>query len=116
MQSHNDKQLIDFLIRRWKLLTLFATSERVHVASCHFAKQEGTPIPEPPSSMIPKACLQIEIIKQRIIEILPEANFIDYSYEAQAPLEPNDFVELYMDDHHQCMSKVEDLMERMKIK
>ncbi len=114
-QKENRKQLIDFLIQRWKLLTIFATSERVHVASCRFAKEEGLPPPKSLSSMIPMACLQIEIIKQRIIEILPEASFIDYNYNAQAPLEPHDFAELYMDDHYQCMGKVEDLMERMKM-
>lgn len=115
MKPHNDKQLINFLIQRWKLLTIFAASERIYAASCHFAKKEGMPIPESPSFAIPKACLQIEIIKQRIIEILPDVSFIDYTFETQAPLKPNDFAELYIADHHQCMSKVESVMEKMKI-
>jgi len=62
-----------------------------------------------------KPCLQIDIIKRRIIEILPESHFIDYTYEAQAPLNPQDFVELYIADHHQLAGKVVELMERMKI-
>lgn len=115
--NHNNrKQLIDFLINRWQLITGFAALERVYIATCDFAKTNGTPIPEAPSFTIPLACRQIEVIKHRIIEILPEANFIDYNYEAQAPLDPHDFVEVYVADHQQCISKVEEVVNRMKIK
>jgi len=68
-----------------------------------------------PLVTIPHACRQIEIIKQHIIEILPETLFIDYVYKAQAPLDPDDFVEVYIADHHQCITKVEEVMKRMRI-
>ncbi len=114
--TNNCKQLIDFLIRRWRLLANFAAIERVFVASCQFTEENNLPLPQTPSITIPKACHQIEIIKQRIIEILPEVSFIDYNYEAQAPLGPNDFMEVFIADHYQCIDKVEAVIEKMQIK
>lgn len=112
--KENCKQLINFLTDRWRFITIFAAVERVYIASYHFAKANGLPIPQPPLIAIPKACRQIEVIKQRIIEILPEAHFIDYIFEAQAPLEPNDWIEMFVADHHQCITKVEDVIKKMQ--
>jgi len=114
-QDNNRKQLLDFLIQRWLLISALAATERVYMASCRFAQENSYPTPTKPPIIEAQPCRQIEIIKQHIIEILPEANFINYMYEAQAPLDPNDFVEIYMDDHKQCISKVKALMKRMKI-
>lgn len=111
----NRKQLINFLIRRWKLIVGFAAVERVYVASCRFAQNNDLPIPQTPPMMIPQACRQIEIIKHRIIEILPEVNFIDYIYEAPAPLDPEDFVEVFIADHHQCIDKIETVIKKMQL-
>ncbi len=113
---HNDrKQLIDFLINRWQSITGFAALEKVHNASCRFAKENGMPPPQEPIITIPQACHQIEVIKHRIIEILPEVGFIDYDYEAPAPLNPNDFVEVFIADHYQCISKVKAVIKRMQV-
>ena len=114
-QGNNRKLLLDFLVQRWLLISGLAAMERVYMASYHFAKNSGQPLPTKPPIIEAQPCRQIEIIKQRIIEILPEANFIDYMYEAQAPLDPNDFMEVYVADHQQCASKVKSLMQRMKI-
>lgn len=115
INENNRKQLIDFLINRWKLITGFAAMERVYNASYSFAKKNGMDIPQPPPCTIPHACLQIQVLKHRIIEILPEAHFIDYDYEAQAPLDPNDWVELFIADHEQCINKVQDIIEKMQV-
>lgn len=112
---HNRKQLLEFLINRWRLIVGFAALEKVYITHCQFTKDSDLPTPKVPLFMIPEACRQIEIIKRQIIEILPETNFIDYSFEAQAPLAPNDFVEMYIADHHQCISKIEETMERLQI-
>lgn len=114
-QKENCKQLIDFLINRWKSITNFAAVEKVYVASYQFAKANDLPIPQPLLIAVPKACRQIEIIKQRIIEILPETYFIDYNYEAPAPLDPNDWIEMFIADNHQCIAKVEAVIKRMQI-
>ena len=115
VNDNNKKQLIDFFINRWKLIINFAAIERVYIASCHLAKTKGIPIPEMTYITIPQACRQIEIIKQHIIKILPEASFINYNYEAQAPLDPNDFVEVFIADHNQCIEKVEAVIEKLQI-
>lgn len=114
-QKENRRQLINFLVRRWRSITDFAALERVFIAHYQYAKDNDLPIPQIPSIIIPQACRQIEIIKQHIIEILPEARFIGYDFIAQAPLSPNDFVEIYIADHHQCILKVEETMKRLLI-
>jgi len=114
-QGSNRKLLLDFLVQRWLLISELAAMERVYVASCQFAKDNGQPVPSKPAIIEAQPGRQIEIIKQHIIEILPEARFIDYAYEAQAPLDPSDFMEMYIEDHKQCAEKVKTLMQRMKI-
>jgi len=114
-QSENCEQLINFLLGRWRLIINFAALEKVYNASCQFAKDNNLPIPKTPVIFMPQACRQIEIIKQYIIETLPEARFIDYNYEAQMPLNPNDFVEVYVADHEMCIDKVKEVVKRMCI-
>lgn len=116
INDDNKIQLINFLINRWKLITFFAAIERVHISLCSFAETNGIPTPEIPTMLVPQACRQIEIIKQHIIKILPEASFIDYSYEAQAPLDPSDFMEVFIADHNQCIEKVETVVKKMQLK
>jgi len=111
----NRKQLVEFLLNRWLFVMGGAAVERVFVATYQFAKNNNLPLPQVPPISIPQACRQIEVIKHRIIEILPEAKFIDYDFEAQAPLDPNDFVEVFIADHQQCIGKVRDVIKKMKI-
>lgn len=113
--DNNRKQLIDFLIYRWQSIINSAAVEKVYIASYNFAEANNLPIPQAPYFTIPQACRQIEIIKQHIIQILPEANFINYNYEAPAPLNPNDFVEVFIADHNQCISKIKNVVKRMQI-
>lgn len=115
VDKNNRKRLIDFLINRWRMIIGCAAAERVCIASLAFAKTNNLPTPQTPTIVIPKPCRQIEIIKQRIIEILPETKFIDYTFELPAPLDPKDFVEIYLADHEMCMSKVEEVVEKMQI-
>lgn len=111
----NKKQLIYFLLKRWQNIIGFAALEKVFLASSQYAKANNQPLPVMPLPIVSLPCRQIEIIKRHIIEILPEAHFIDYNYEAQAPLNPNDFAEVYVADHQQCIEKVCAVMERLQI-
>jgi hypothetical protein len=112
---NNRRQLINFLIYRWQIIIGLAAIERVYIAQRQYAQDNAIQIPPIPAIVQAQPCKQIEIIKQHIISILPEARFIDYTYEAQAPLDPNDFVEIYIQDHQQCANKVYELMDRMKV-
>lgn len=110
MNQSAQKEFINFLLRRWQSLIGFAAAERVHIASVAFAIENDKPEPMNPILSVPYPCRQIEIIKYQIISVLPKVKFIDYSYEAQAPLDPSDFVELFVSDHLLCMSKVEKVL------
>lgn len=109
------KQLINFLMSRWHFLANLAAMERVYLSACKHAQENNQPTPVKPEFLIAQPGRQIEIIKHHIIDMLPEARFIDYCYEPQAPLNPNDFVEVFVADHHQCIRKVTHLMDNMKI-
>lgn len=111
----NKKQLIHFLLERWKNIIGFAAIERVFIATSQHAKANNQSPPEMPLPVICLPCRQIAIIKSRIIEILPEARFIDYEYEAPAPLNTTDFVEVYIADHQQCIEKVCTVIETLQI-
>lgn len=112
---YDKKQLINFLIVRWQSIVGFAALERVYLAACIYAEENNQQKPDKPTFMIPCACRQIEIIKQHIIDIVPTLNFIDYTYEAQAPLNPKDFIELFIEDHNLCIYKILNQLERLKI-
>lgn len=111
----NRRQLLDFLLFRWKTRTTFAAIEKVYLAATEFAKANGMKPPIKHLSIGVLPCRQIAVIKQLIVCILPEAKFIDYDYESQAPLNPDDFVEMFIEDHNQCITKVETLMDKLKI-
>lgn len=115
LSCNNDrKQMINFLIQRWQLIIHSAALEKVYLSSLELAKKNNMQIPQKPIIMVPQACKQIEIIKQRIIAILPETKFIDYSFETQAPLQPNDFIEIFVADHYQCVEKVIEVVNGIK--
>lgn len=111
----NRKQLLDFLLSRWETRTTFAAIEKVYVAAEKFAKVNSMGIPYRHLNIGVLPCRQITVIKKIILQILPEAGFIDYNYEAPAPLNPGDFIEIFIADHKQCISKVRSLMDKMGI-
>lgn len=111
----NRRQLLDFLLFRWKTRTTFAAIEKFYIASDEFAKSNNikSPIKRLNIGILP--CRQIAVIKSIIMQILPEASFINYEYESPAPLKPEDFMEMFIADHELCISKVELLMNKLKI-
>lgn len=113
--KENRKELLDFLIRRWRTMAYLAAVERVYFATCEYAKAHDMPLPDMPLPVAAKPCRQIEIIKMHIMAIVPETHFIDYSYESPVPLGPNDFIEVYVYDHKQCIDKVHQVMDRLRI-
>lgn len=109
------KQLLEFLISRWMNIIEASSVEIIHINACEIAKKNSLPNPETPIPAIARPCHQIEIIKHHIVQILPEASFIQYIYEPPAPLNPKDFVELHTNEHRQCANKVKELMEKLNI-
>ena len=113
--ARNRKQLISFLLLRWKQIVAFAAAERVYLATCRYSKKNDQPIPSMPDILVIQPCRQISIIKAHIIQLLPEVSFIDYDYEAPAPLNSNDFIEVYTADHFQCINKVTKVLENIPV-
>lgn len=113
----NDKKksLLNFLIRRWEAIIGCAAIERVNIAICEYLHKNNIPIANIKPIPIPYPSRQIKIIKQYIIKILPEVHFIDYVFETQPPLNPNDFIEMYIADNHLCISKIREVMSKMEI-
>lgn len=111
----NRKQLLDFLLARWSTRATFAAIEKVYIAATEFAETNNMKVPLKTLNIGVLPGRQIEVIKQLVLCILPEASFITYDYESQAPLNPDDFMEMYIEDHKQCISKVKSLMEKLKI-
>lgn len=54
---------------------------------------------------------QIDIIKNRIIELLPKASFISGQYSSPLKLTPDDYVELFISHQLISMDKVNELIE-----
>jgi hypothetical protein len=113
-QNGNLKQIIHFLTQRWMFLASSAAVERVFIHICSEALKHDIAIPQKPLVVEFRPCRQIAIIKQRIIELLPKASFIDYIYEAQMGLEANDFIELYVNEQQQCVDKVHKLIDSLE--
>lgn len=115
INTQGKKDLLNFLLQRWSMLSPVAGVERVYVASAIFAHQNNVPIPPQPDIIGCQPVKQIDMMKRLIIDMIPEAKFIDYHYEAPAPLSPDDFLELYVEENRQCITKVRNLMEQLKI-
>lgn len=109
------KQLLEFLLSRWINIISASAVEIIHTAACQFATDNNLPNPETPILVNARPCVQIAIIKHRIVQILPEAKFIKYCYEPPAPLNTKDFIEIYTNDSKQCVGKVKELMERLQV-
>lgn len=109
------KQLLEFLMDRWTNLISASVVELIHATECQIAKSNNLSDPEVPILVVSQPCHQIEIIKHRIVQILPEAKFIKYCYEPPMPLSAKDFIEVYTNEHKQCVGKVKELMERLQV-
>jgi len=110
------RPLLELLLHRWTILAPFAAAQKLHVLT----KQQNLPIVGNLFAQLvaeTKPELQIEIIKNKIIEILPEANFIAPAFESPSgELVPDDFIEVCIGHQEICILKVRELMQRMKIK
>ena len=111
----NKKRLLEFLIDRWMNIVAASSAEIIYAKVCQIAEDNKLAIPDIPIITISKPSRQIDIIKHRIVEILPEADFIKYIYESPAPLSPPDFIEIYAREHIQCAGKVQTLIEKLNI-
>ncbi len=112
----NKKDILDFLLYRWKILAECGALARIQKAYLEAAKQAGIQIPNTNTLLAIKPCEHIKLIREKIIEILPEAEFINIDYEAPGELQPSDFSELYINHQEICIQHIKNLMEKIGIK
>lgn len=112
----NKKDILNLLLYRWKALAGYSALEKIHNASNRLAKQLKINLPNEVSILETKPTSQIELIRQKIVEILPEASSIDINYEAPAALQPQDFMELYISHQEICLQYIKNLMIKNDIK
>jgi len=115
ISQNNRKPILEFLLHRWQLLTSLSAAEIVWYAEKTCDPKDGDLIQLIPIVISAQPTKQIMIIKRHIISILPEARFIDYNYETPCELIPKDFIELYANEQTQCISKVRELIKKLKV-
>lgn len=112
IKPKNCRGVVNLLLTRWALLHQYAAVEKLQT-------RKSTQ----PSNMLSefnfahgKPVLQIEIIKLKIIELLPEASFIFPEFQDEADLAQDDFLEIYMDHQALAIEKVRELLDILGIK
>ncbi len=111
IKKKNNKKFLELLLFRWKILSCFGAMEIVHKEQVKLSKKHSIEMSLVTKILKSTPTAQINIIKGIIITIVPEAQFINTPYEAPAKLQPDDFVELYLNHQNICIERVRKLME-----
>jgi len=92
------------------MLSQWGALHQLFLGTVKQAKSVGMQSPPVPEIVKTKPSKQISIIKFKIIELLPEAEFIKPDYEFDENLSAEDFIELYIKHQHMCIKKVQHLL------
>ena len=114
--SINDKKpLLTMLLHRWEILAPFAAAQELSKRATDLRSVPviGQFLAQLTAESMPNE--QIQIIKSRIIDLLPEAKFIEPPLECPQ-LNPDDFTEICVKHHEMCIQKVRELIHKLKIK
>lgn len=110
-QPRNCRAVINLLLTRWLVLHQYAALEKLQTRKSsqpkgilsEFNFAQGKPV------------LQIEIIKLKIIEILPEAAFIFPEFNDETDLTQDDFMEIFMEHQVLAIQKIRKLLDNLGI-
>lgn len=110
-QPRNCRAVVNLLLTRWLVLHQYAALEKLQTRKStqptnmlnEFNFAQGKPV------------LQIEIIKLKIIELLPEAVFIFPEFQDETDLAQDDFIEIYMEHQTLAIQKVRKLLDDLGI-
>ncbi len=110
-QPRNCRAIINLLLTRWLILHQYAAIEKLQT-------RKST---QPTSMLVKfnfsqgKPVLQIEIIKLKIMELLPEASFIFPEFQDETDLAQDDFLEIYMEHQILAIKKIRALLDTLGI-
>lgn len=100
------------LLYRWEILAQWAALQEIYEHTAEFHEL----VPAPTDAIKAKPLVQLEIIKELIIQIVPEAKFIRPKFEFSSDFPVEDFVELYMKHQHISITKTIEKIKELKIK
>lgn len=111
IKKNNNKKIIELLLFRWKLLSCFGAMEIIQKEQIELYKKQNIEIPLSTKILESIPTEQISLIKRIITTIVPEVQFINTPYESPVKLQPDDFVELYVNHQNICIERVKKLIE-----
>lgn len=111
IQPRNCRAVINLLLTRWLVLHQYAALEKLQTRKStqptnmlvEFNFSQGKPV------------LQIEIIKFKIIELLPEAAFIFPEFHDETDLAQDDFLEIYLEHQMLAIKKIRELLDTLGV-
>lgn len=111
-QPSSCKATIDLLLTRWLILHQYAALEKLHSRQ---TDQQGTGVFGDFNFKHGKPIMQIEIIKMKILELLPEASPILPEFQDETNLAEEDYLEIYLEHQKISIGKIRELLERLEI-
>lgn len=100
-------QCINLLLLKWKQSIPLAAAQRSVLEDIKYAKENNLPIPIMNQEFIQEQpILRINMIKRRIIEMIPELYWIMEDYNLPIELNSDDLIELYISHNTLMISKI----------
>ncbi len=109
------RPVIDWLLTRWLALCYYAALEMLQINTMSSSLKDLASISGELDFSRGKPMLQIEIIKLKIVELLPETFFILPAFPNDLDLTPEDFLEMYIDHQQLAIKKVKELIKQLKV-
>jgi len=110
------RAIVSWLLFRWNILFYHSAIEKLQIKSMPSDIKEAWPNLIIIDFGNNKPSLQIEIVKNKIVNLIPEAVFILPGFEDDTDLSPEDFIEMYIDHQKLSIQKVRELMKKLGIK
>jgi len=116
MKITKRKPILEMLLTRWDMLAAFGATEKIYNATEDEPEIRSLLEQMFPHAIRPGSMAELGLIKHKIVEILPESDFIIPDYESPQELDSEDYVQLYMSHQRISIDKVCQLIKEMKIK
>jgi hypothetical protein len=108
----NKKDILNLLIYKWKMLAKYVAIEKARKKQVELAKRIGMQLPPQHTFLNVGVSEQMSLVRQKISEILPEAEFVNMEYEAPAELQPDDFIELFINHQDICIQRIREIISK----
>lgn len=114
--TKHKKPLLNMLLIRWDMLSAYAATEKIYDGTQDEPELRTLLEQFFPHAIRPGSIAEMRMVKKKISEILPGADFVMTEYEAPHELDAEDYIQLYMSHQKISMDKVREIMEKRKLK